>query len=121
MEEFLQLLAEKAFQIDAVISLLAVDEDLQLLADIRKYFNLKRNTYWQDVKWTDSVPDRVAVAATNGKIVFFSVYSHKIELVASEHDRSINKIAALVEERLLLSGSQDGVTKLWVRCVYCRI
>lgn len=61
----------------------------------------------------------LATAAANGSIVIWNLLKsspHKIERILSEHTRAVNRITFHPSEvATLLSASQDGTMKSWVR------
>ncbi|KAI9659129.1 MAG: SEA (Seh1-associated) complex subunit [Bathelium mastoideum] len=69
-----------------------------------------------DVKWSHHAFDTlIATAASSGKVVLYDINRPGVELARlHEHPRQVHKVAFNPHYgALLLSGSQDGTTKLW--------
>ena len=69
-----------------------------------------------DVKWSHNAYDTlVATAASSGRVVLYDMNRPGVELARlHEHPRQVHKVAFNPHHgALLLSGSQDGTTKLW--------
>jgi WD40 repeat protein len=68
-----------------------------------------------------STGNKIATAATNGAVVIWNVLhrdgrTQKRERVIVEHTRTVNRLTWHPSNAFnLLSGSQDGTMKLWVR------
>ncbi|KAI9707944.1 MAG: SEA (Seh1-associated) complex subunit [Bogoriella megaspora] len=69
-----------------------------------------------DVKWSHGPYDSlIATAASSGRVVLYDLNRTGVELARlHEHPRQVHKLAFNPHHgALLLSGSQDGTTKLW--------
>ncbi|XP_054161603.1 GATOR complex protein WDR24-like [Oppia nitens] len=83
--------------------------------------NLNLNYSCNDVAWNEVDDHLLATAATNGAIVTWDLHKQtrsKLDLVFQHHKRTVNKVCFHPSEAyLLLSGSQDGLMKLFdLRC-----
>ncbi|KAL9081246.1 MAG: hypothetical protein Q9157_000221 [Trypethelium eluteriae] len=98
-------------------------EEFNLLATMRQYASHnsvrsrpKDALDIHDVKWSHGGFDSlIATAASSGKVVLYDINRPGVELARlHEHPRQVHKVAFNPHHgALLLSGSQDGTTKLW--------
>ena len=98
-------------------------EEFNLLAAMRQYASHnstrtrpKDALDIHDVKWSHHGFDTlIATAASSGRVVLYDINRPGVELARlHEHPRQVHKVAFNPHHgALLLSGSQDGTTKLW--------
>ncbi|KAL9093063.1 MAG: hypothetical protein Q9165_004201 [Trypethelium subeluteriae] len=98
-------------------------EEFNLLAAMRQYASHnsvrsrpKDALDIHDVKWSHGgFESLIATAASSGKVVLYDINRPGVELARlHEHPRQVHKVAFNPHHgALLLSGSQDGTTKLW--------
>lgn len=98
----------------------SVTEEINMRVGSRLNLNFSSN----DVAWGHSVTrSKIATAATNGAVVMWDYMrqGQKVDRIMTDHSRAVNRIRFdPVNGFLLVSASQDGTMKLWVRCLLKR-
>lgn len=70
----------------------------------------------KDVRWNQINAVKICTVPTNGKITIWNLENEttKCDSIFSEHDRTVNRVSWHPQDpSVLLSGSQDGMVKLW--------
>ncbi|KAG1474356.1 hypothetical protein G6F56_000406 [Rhizopus delemar] len=103
-----------------VLKILSFDNSkIAEVLNLRAGTHLNLNYSSNDVKWgNNATKNKVATAATNGAIILWDLHKvgRKSERVITEHSRAVNRISFQPENgNILLSASQDGMMKCWVR------
>ncbi|KAG9510417.1 Elongation factor Tu, mitochondrial, partial [Fragariocoptes setiger] len=86
------------------------------IENLRVSKNTNLNTSSNDVAWSHIDENILASAGTNGAVVIWNLAKQsrsKVETVFQDHKRTVNKVCFHNSETILLSGSQDGLIKMF--------